>query len=87
MSNFTFGHNVFESRLLLFRQNASARGKGLMNDISFNNVLIFVYDVNSVVQLLALSNIQRRICAGRSHESLKHCKQTLLLSQRFIPIC
>ena len=29
MSNFTFGHNVFKSRLLLLRRNASARGKGL----------------------------------------------------------
>ena len=28
MSNFTFGHNVFKSRLLLLRQNASAGGKG-----------------------------------------------------------
>ena len=27
MSNFTFGHNVFKSRLLLLRQNASAGGE------------------------------------------------------------
>ena len=30
MSNFTFGHNVFKSCQLLFRQNASAGGKGLI---------------------------------------------------------
>ena len=29
ISNFTFGHNVFKSRLLLMRQNASAGGKGV----------------------------------------------------------
>ena len=29
MSNFTFDHNVFKSRLLLLRQNASAGGKVL----------------------------------------------------------
>ena len=29
MSNLTFGHNVFKSRLLLLFQNASAGGKGL----------------------------------------------------------
>ena len=29
MSNSSFGHNVFKSRLLLLRQNASAGGKGL----------------------------------------------------------
>ena len=29
MSNFTFGHNVFKSCLLLLLQNASAGGKGL----------------------------------------------------------
>ena len=29
MSNFTFGHIVFKSRLLLLRQNASAAGKWL----------------------------------------------------------
>ena len=29
MSNFTFNHNVFKSRLLLLRQKASACGKGL----------------------------------------------------------
>ena len=28
MSNFTFGHNVFKSCLLILRQNASAGGKG-----------------------------------------------------------
>ena len=28
MSNFTFGHNVFKSRLLLLRQNAEKVGKG-----------------------------------------------------------
>ena len=32
MSNFTFGRNVFKSRLLLLRQNASAVGKGLTSD-------------------------------------------------------
>ena len=31
ISNFTFGHNVFKSRLLLLRQNASAGGRGLNN--------------------------------------------------------
>ena len=30
MSNFTFGHNVFKSRLLHLRQNTSAGGKGLI---------------------------------------------------------
>ena len=30
MSNFTFGHNVFKSRLLLLRRNASAGGNGLL---------------------------------------------------------
>ena len=30
MSNFTFGHNVFKSRLLFLRQNTSAGGKGLI---------------------------------------------------------
>ena len=29
MINFTFGHNVFKSRRLLLRQNASESGKGL----------------------------------------------------------
>ena len=29
MSNFTFGHNVFKSRLLLLSQNVSAGGNGL----------------------------------------------------------
>ena len=31
MSNFTFGQNVFKSRLLILRQNASAGGKGLIH--------------------------------------------------------
>ena len=30
MSNFTFGYNVFKSRLLLLRHNATAGGKELM---------------------------------------------------------
>ena len=30
MSNFTFGHNVVKSRLLLLRQNAYAGGKQLI---------------------------------------------------------
>ena len=32
MSNLTFCHNVFKSRLLQMRQNASAGGKGLTFD-------------------------------------------------------
>ena len=34
LSNFTFGHNVFKSRLLLLGQNASAGGKELMKMIN-----------------------------------------------------
>ena len=30
MSNFTFGHIVFKSRLLLLRQNVSVGGKGVI---------------------------------------------------------
>ena len=44
MSNFTFGHNVFNSRLLLLRQNASAGGKGL-------NYCTLVYEGMSYVYL------------------------------------
>ena len=44
MSYFTFGHNVFESRLLLLRQNASLCGKGFfqlysMIKLSFIDIL------------------------------------------------
>ena len=43
MSNFTFGLNVFKSRLLLFRQNASAGGKGLIrNEIRYYKVILFI---------------------------------------------
>ena len=39
MSNFAFGHNVFKSRLLLLRQNASAGGKGLKQILNGDNAL------------------------------------------------
>ena len=35
MSNFTFGHTVFKSRLLQLGQKASAGCKGLINDQVF----------------------------------------------------
>ena len=41
MSNFTFGHNVFKSCLLLLRQKASAGGKGLN---SYDARLIRIYN-------------------------------------------
>ena len=45
MSNFTFDHNVFKSRLLLLRQNASAGGKGL-KDIDIKPIIIlFLFDL------------------------------------------
>ena len=40
MSNFTFGHNVFESCLLLFCQNASSGRKGIIVWITSNKIYL-----------------------------------------------
>ena len=50
-SNFTFGHNVFKSRLLLLRQNASAGGKGLKKNIVPMSNLSFYHNVFNSIQL------------------------------------
>ena len=42
MSNFTFGHIVFKSRLLLLRQIASAGGKGLDKSFEGDHRIKFV---------------------------------------------
>ena len=51
MINFTFGHNVFKSSLLLLHQNASAGGKGI-----YMLALIEIYIVGETI-LLSTCNI------------------------------
>ena len=53
MRNFIFGHNVFKSRLLLLRQNASAGGKGLIYSKEFLSIALGEYNFANTIMVCA----------------------------------
>ena len=57
MSNFTYGYNVYKSRLLLLRRSAPAGGKGLKreNIANFESLYALFDGLESKYQLVYLS--------------------------------
>ena len=55
MSNFTFCHNVFKSRLLLLRQNVSAGWKGLNGSLNPRDACLFWVFTIVIVDYFILS--------------------------------